>query len=64
MEAHKNVAHKNLFMNTLSLKIGRKLKFFISVKNFPERLKKNPIHFHNTCFYQARIQDKNAKQDI
>ena len=25
--------------------------------------KHNPIHFHNTCFYQSKIFGKQAKQD-
>ena len=54
MQAHRGVT--GLSIRTTLLKIGRVV--FEKNENFPNVTKKNnkkpdPIHFHNTCFYQT-----------
>ena len=56
MQVHRRMA--GLPIGTTLLKIGRVV--FERNENFPMRLKKffkkpDPIHFHNSCFYQTGI---------
>ena len=44
------------------------MKIFVKYEKIFERVSKikikpNPIHFHNTCFYQARFLVKHNNQD-